>query len=123
MRHVIVSAAAGVAKSCSRNDDAELFKFSAARVVHRREGNFYHLTRCTVAGDFELVQRVHSVLGVLKTKASQGQTVEEGRSVARDLKDRPAFPVRTQIEGQKHRELQLFARTDHSVGEAEGRPD
>jgi hypothetical protein len=60
--------------------------------------NVHHLTSCTLAGDLKLVERVHSVFGILKTKAGQRYTVEEGRPASCDLKDRPTFPVGPQIE-------------------------
>jgi hypothetical protein len=62
-------------------------------------GKVHHLARFTPAGDLKPVERIHSVLGIFEAKASQGQTFEGGRLVSCNLKDRPTFPVRTQIEG------------------------
>ena len=62
-------------------------------------GKVHHLARFTPAGDLKPVERIHSVLGIFEGKGQSRQTVEGGRLVSCNLKDRPTFPVRTQIEG------------------------
>jgi len=88
-------------------------------------GKVHHLAPCTLAGDLKLVERVHSVLGILEAKASQGQCVEESRSVSCDLKDRPTFPVGTQIERYKHGQapIGLQAKATQSPGRSDGQTE